>query len=120
MPVSGEPGALASTRAILRRWLAEGGATETETNDITMACNEACENAIEHAYGLGSDIFDVTFSRSCRTVELVVRDYGSWQENPSSRDRGRGLPLMRELMDEVEVQVGPNGTSVRLGGGWRR
>ncbi|MDQ3677674.1 MAG: SpoIIE family protein phosphatase, partial [Actinomycetota bacterium] len=113
LPVSGEPGALAATRAILRRWLSEAGAGDMETHDITMACNEACENAIEHAYGLGSDILDVEFARSRRRIEIFVRDYGTWQTS-TSHDRGRGLPLMRELMDDVDVQTSSNGTCVRL------
>lgn len=113
MPVSGEPGALSSARAILRRWLDEAGATEMESHDITMACNEACENAIEHAYGLGVDVFDVEFARSGRKVEILVRDYGTWK-TITTADRGRGLPLMRELMDTVDVQATASDTSVRL------
>ncbi len=30
------------------------------------------------------------------------------------RDRGLGLELMRRLVDDVDVQSGPNGTTVRL------
>ncbi|MGH2840905.1 MAG: ATP-binding SpoIIE family protein phosphatase, partial [Solirubrobacteraceae bacterium] len=113
LPVSSSPGALAATRAVLRRWLTEAGADDTEMHDITMACNEACENSIEHAYGLGSDVFDVELSRSRRTIEILVRDYGTWQ-TATKRDRGRGLPLMRELMDDVDIQTSSNGTTVRL------
>ncbi|MDX6692042.1 MAG: hypothetical protein QOG15_3499 [Solirubrobacteraceae bacterium] len=113
LPVSGEPGALTATRATLRRWLRESGATEAETHDITMACNEACENAIEHAYALGADLFEVRFSRARRKVEITVADHGTWRTG-TSPDRGRGLPLMRELMDAVDVQVATNGTTVRL------
>jgi len=113
LPVWGEPGALAALRAMLRRWLEEAGATWIETHDITMACNEACENAIEHAYDLGADIFDVEFARSRRKVEIVVRDYGTWSTS-TSEDRGRGLPLMRRLMDEVDIEPGPSGTIVTL------
>ena len=113
LQVCGEPGALAAMRAILRRWLGEAGATELETHDITMACNEACENAIEHAYELSSDPFDVELQRARRKVEIVVRDRGTWRTS-TSPDRGRGLALMRELMDEVDVAPGASGTSVRL------
>ena len=33
---------------------------------------------------------------------------------PAPPDRGLGLELMRRLVDDVEVQSGPNGTTVRL------
>ena len=56
-----------------------------------MACNEACQNAIEHGYELGADLFDV----------VLERDGGGGRRSPSattaagttttSPDRGRGL-----------------------------
>ncbi|HEV3001965.1 MAG TPA: ATP-binding protein, partial [Solirubrobacteraceae bacterium] len=109
----GEPAALASFRQALRRWLSEVGAVEQEINDITMACNEACQNAIEHAYGLSPEPFDVELSRSDGDVVIAVRDRGGWREQVSE-DRGRGLPLMRALMDDVDVEQRPTGSTVVL------
>jgi len=63
LQVAGDPGALTATRETLRRWLLEAGADAIETHDITMACNEACQNAIEHGYELGADLFDVLLER---------------------------------------------------------
>jgi PAS domain S-box-containing protein len=113
LEVSGEPGALKSTRDTLRLWLSETDPGEEEIDDITMACNEACENVVEHAYGLGEDPFNVVFERAGRDITIRVRDRGQWQTT-TGPDRGRGLELMRRLMDEVEVQQGPGGTTVRL------
>jgi anti-sigma regulatory factor (Ser/Thr protein kinase) len=42
-----------------------------------------------------------------------VRDFGSWRAERAG-DRGRGLSLMRALMDTVEVTPTPEGTTVRL------
>ncbi|HEV2062154.1 MAG TPA: SpoIIE family protein phosphatase, partial [Solirubrobacteraceae bacterium] len=109
----GEPAALSSFRQALRRWLSEGGAAEEEIQDITMACNEACQNAIEHAYGLSLEPFDVELSRDDGSVVIAVRDRGGWREHVSV-DRGRGLPLMRALMDDVEVAQRPTGSTVVL------
>jgi anti-sigma regulatory factor (Ser/Thr protein kinase) len=113
LEVSGEPGALKSTRDTLRVWLAETDADQDEIDDITMACNEACENVVEHAYGLGQDPFHVVLQRSGRDISIRVRDRGTWQTT-TGPDRGRGLELMRRLMDDVEVQQSPSGTTVEL------
>jgi anti-sigma regulatory factor (Ser/Thr protein kinase) len=113
LKVAGDPGALSSTRDMVRRWLSEAGADEVEKHDITMACNEACQNAIEHAYGLGADLFDVVLERTGADVAITVRDQGSWKST-TSPDRGRGIELMRELMDGVDVDGGEMGSTIAL------
>jgi PAS domain S-box-containing protein len=113
LEVSGEPGALKATRDTLRLWLDQTGATQDEVDDITLACNEACENVVEHAYAHGDDPFYVVFERVGRDVCVCVRDRGTWQTT-TDPNRGRGIELMRRLMDDVELQPGPNGTTVRL------
>ncbi len=113
LEVSGEPGALKSTRDTLRLWLSETNASQDESDDITMACNEACENVVEHAYGLGADPFQVVFERTGDEICICVRDRGTWQTT-TGPERGRGLELMRRLMDDVDVQATPSGTTVRL------
>ncbi|MDX6676540.1 MAG: hypothetical protein QOE31_592 [Solirubrobacteraceae bacterium] len=113
LEVAGDPGALSATRDTVRRWLSESGADGAEMHDITMACNEACQNAIEHAYGLGADLFDVLLERSDAEVTVTVRDRGRWRTT-TSPDRGRGLQLMRELMDVVDVESGETGSTVAL------
>ena len=40
--------------------------------------------------------------RGRRLLEIGVRDRGTWREPQATSERGRGLPLMRKLMDEVE------------------
>ncbi len=113
LKVAGDPGALTATRETVRRWLTEAGANAVETHDITMACNEACQNAIEHAYELGADLFDVVLERTGADVSITVRDHGGWKST-TSPDRGRGLELMRELMDAVDVDGGELGSTIAL------
>jgi anti-sigma regulatory factor (Ser/Thr protein kinase) len=113
LKVAGDPGALTASRDTVRRWLGEAGADPVETHDITMACNEACQNAIEHAYELGADLFDVVLERSGPDVSITIRDHGSWKST-TSPDRGRGLELMRELMDGVDVDASDLGSTVAL------
>ena len=113
LEVSGEPGALKSTRDTLRLWLSETVASIDEAEDVVMACNEACENVVEHAYGLHDDPFQVIFERTGDELCICVRDRGTWQTT-TGPERGRGLELMRKLMDDVDVTGGANGTTVKL------
>ena len=107
------PEALASMRGLLRRWLRHAGAGDQETAEIVTACGEAATNAIEHAGAAGDVPFEVAGRLEGRRVDLTVRDRGAWR-SPRQGDRGRGLSLMRALMDQVEVSPGPDGTRVRL------
>ena len=114
LQASGEATGLFAMRQTLRRWLREQGADAEEAEDVVMACNEACENAIEHGYDFGNDLFDVQFVRDGDEVAIAVRDRGTWREPQERPGRGRGLPLMRKLMDSVEVQPRPGGTTVLM------
>jgi PAS domain S-box-containing protein len=108
-----EPESLAPMRSMLRRWLSHAGAGELEIAEITTACGEAATNAIEHAGMSGDTRFEVSGSRSGGEVEIAVRDQGSWREERPG-DHGRGLDLMRTLMDTVAVEPSPEGTTVSL------
>jgi anti-sigma regulatory factor (Ser/Thr protein kinase) len=46
-------------------------------------------------------------------VLLTITDSGGWREQRDD-DRGRGLDLIRALMDAVEVEPGEDGTVVRM------
>ena len=107
------PEALVSIRRILRRWLAFHGAGEEELHDVVVACQEACANAVEHAYGPGHAYFVVDADHLDSRIRVTVRDQGHWRP-PRGSHRGRGLPLMRALMDSVDVDHGTEGTVVVL------
>jgi GAF domain-containing protein/anti-sigma regulatory factor (Ser/Thr protein kinase) len=102
------PDSLAGIRTLLRRWLRVNGAAEAELYDITVAAQEACANAIEHAYGPGAASFTVEADHADGEVRIVVRDQGRWRA-PRGEHRGRGLSLMRSLMDDVQVTAGEQG-----------
>jgi anti-sigma regulatory factor (Ser/Thr protein kinase) len=108
-----EPEALAAMRGLLRRWLHQAEGTDQEIAEITTACGEAATNAIEHAGSGGGAPFEVAGTVTGHEVEITVRDYGAWRQ-PRDGDQGRGLSLMRALMDSVDVDPGAEGTSVRL------
>ncbi|MFL5871378.1 MAG: SpoIIE family protein phosphatase [Solirubrobacterales bacterium] len=111
--LSARPDQLIVVRRALRRWLAGSDATDADVSATVIAANEACSNAIEHAYALSEASFGVEAQRGHDTVEVTVRDSGSWRE-PRGDHRGRGLSLMRATMDEVEVAPSTGGTTVRL------
>jgi anti-sigma regulatory factor (Ser/Thr protein kinase) len=108
-----EPESLAPMRSLLRRWLSHAGAGELEIAEITTACGEAATNAIEHA-GTGNGArFEVSGRREGAEVVVSIRDHGSWRSERED-DHGRGLELMRTLMDTVAVEPGEQGTTVSL------
>jgi PAS domain S-box-containing protein len=108
-----EPESLAPIRSMLRRWLAHAGADDLEIAEITTACGEAATNAIEHAGTSNGARFEVSGQREGAEIEIAVRDHGSWRSERED-DHGRGLELMRTLMDTVAVEPGEQGTTVSL------
>jgi anti-sigma regulatory factor (Ser/Thr protein kinase) len=107
------PNRLAELRRRLTAWLAAHGATPAEANDIVLAAHEAAMNAIEHAYGPGDA--EITVSAAVRDdgIEIAVHDSGRWRD-ARSEHRGRGRSIMSALMDDVSVDTGPTGSTVRL------
>jgi PAS domain S-box-containing protein len=108
-----EPESLASMRALLRRWLSHARGTDREIAEVVTACGEAATNAIEHAGAGGAAPFEVSGALDGDEVRLAIRDYGAWRPAREG-DQGRGLTLMRALMDTVEVTPTPEGTTVLL------
>ncbi|HVF78928.1 MAG TPA: SpoIIE family protein phosphatase [Solirubrobacteraceae bacterium] len=109
-----EPGALRSLRALLRRWLGQAEASDADVHAIVMACSEACTNAIEHAGAAPDETIAFEAILSEGEVEIVVRDRGHWREGRPPSDQGRGLELIDALMDDVQLETSPEGTTIRL------
>jgi PAS domain S-box-containing protein len=114
MNLPSEPSALLSLRALLRRWLAHADAAEGDVHAIVMACSEACTNAIEHAGAAPDETIAFEAVLGDSEVDVVVRDRGHWREGRSPGDHGRGLELIDALMDDVQLEAAPDGTTVRL------
>ncbi|HEX2297039.1 MAG TPA: ATP-binding protein, partial [Pseudonocardiaceae bacterium] len=77
---------------------------------------EACANSLEHAGGFDPGaVATVTGTATAEEVELQITDYGGWKPAAAgSGDRGRGLLLMRRMMDEITISADGSGTTVRL------
>ncbi|HEX8744529.1 MAG TPA: SpoIIE family protein phosphatase [Thermoleophilaceae bacterium] len=108
-----DPEALVLARRSLAQWLEAAHATRREAYELSVACGEACANAIEHAYPPGRAAFQLDAERADGGVEITVTDNGRWR-SPRSENRGRGLDLMRALTDELDVESSAAGTRVRL------
>jgi anti-sigma regulatory factor (Ser/Thr protein kinase) len=110
-----EPAAARLLRERLRIWLDEAGADEEPAADVVAACAEAFANAVQHPLRPTCETIDVHGEFRDWTVVLTVHDYGTVQVTPFvSRPGHYGLVLMQVLMDSVEVNRSPDGTTVTL------
>lgn len=112
-----DPREVAPVRHRLREWLQGSGFTEDEATDLVLAVSEAVNNSVEHAYpGPARGTVEVSAHiGDDGAVHVDVTDHGQWRVPPPAlTTRGRGLLLMRESVDEVEIDRSANGTTVRL------
>jgi serine phosphatase RsbU (regulator of sigma subunit)/anti-sigma regulatory factor (Ser/Thr protein kinase) len=104
---------LATIRHLVRRWVAANNGTDDDCSAFAIAVSEACANAIEHAYGPEDATISVRAEIEGDTATVDVSDRGRWRESRSG-NRGRGIPVMREFMDDVAIETGDEGTTVQL------
>jgi anti-sigma regulatory factor (Ser/Thr protein kinase)/putative methionine-R-sulfoxide reductase with GAF domain len=113
MTLPARPNVLGGLRNTLGRWLQAAGADEDELFDITLSASEAATNAVEHAYGAREATFTVSCERDGPQVTITIHDSGRWRTTRPIRG-GRGLQIMRSLLDHVEVNSSQEGTSVTM------
>jgi GAF domain-containing protein/anti-sigma regulatory factor (Ser/Thr protein kinase) len=99
-------------RAALRRWLTGAGVTEHEAYEILVATSEACSNAIKHGAPEATH-FELKAELN-GNVDIVVTSSGRWHERRPSAPGGRGLDIMRQFMDDTEVDGGADVTQIRM------
>ena len=115
--MSADGGHVRLFRRKLSQWLSGDHLQADVVDDLVMATSEALENCCDHAYsgGHGAGTMTLTASQADDRLVITVADDGSWQlEGAETGHRGRGLTMMRELVDDVAIEVGPGGTSLAL------
>lgn len=90
-------------------------------NDLVLAVNEALANVAEFAYRhsahTGTVQVRAEYDRVTSILTITVADSGSWRgsgEREDKRTRGRGIPLMEALSDEMGIDAGDHGTTVSM------
>ena len=109
-----DPAALADLRRRLRTWLELRGLMEEERHDAVLAVSEACNNAIEHAYRAKPGTIHLRLEHSEGALAIRIEDRGGWHTPTPSIERGRGLPLIRAVMDMTTIEHDERGTCVTL------
>jgi serine/threonine-protein kinase RsbW len=107
-------------RHLVRATLHEAGASPDDIVVIELAVSEACSNAVQHA-GRG-DEYQVSLALSPDGCTVRISDEGvgfdAAGEGPAVVDRvqdaetGRGLAIIRALVDQVRVDSRPGGGTV--------
>ena len=86
--------------------------------DVKLAMSEAVTNAIQHGSSSPSDPIEIVVAVERGALVFEVRDSGCLRPSVVHHDdfaeSGRGLEVMRVLMDEVHLQQGDNGTLMRF------
>jgi PAS domain S-box-containing protein len=107
---------LGPLRRQLTAWLRNAGVPDPLAGDIVLVINEACTNSIEHAYrGHSVGTMRLEVESIDGEVRALTSDHGSWKPPAANPGHGgRGLMLIRELGDWVEVDSSPTGTTIKV------
>lgn len=108
-------------RHILRHTLSEFGVSAECVGDVELAVTEAAANVIDHADG--DDQYEITVSVDEQQCRIKVIDTGTGFDGSAAptempagtAEDGRGILLMRALMDSIRFESRPEeGTVVHL------
>lgn len=112
-----DAGQLAPTRAALRGWLSRARMAPERTMEVLVAAGEAVANAIEHGHRHSPQgTVSVLATAMVDHVQLIITDTGAWKnpQQPADIRRGRGIGIMRSLMQDVTITQSLTGTTVHL------
>ena len=93
--------------------------------EVKMALIEACINAIEHSQAKDGRI-NITFEPGDDELRVQISDKGKGFDMEKARKelqerrargekrRGWGMAIMKELMDDVDIESNENGTTITM------
>lgn len=117
MSFPAESSQLAPVRKTLRGWLAQCDLPPTTVQNVLVAAGEACANAIEHGHrDAPGDAIHLRAEAYVDNLHLTIADTGRWKapQPELNTHRGRGMGLMRAVMQQVTITPGPSGTTVDM------
>jgi serine/threonine-protein kinase RsbW len=95
-------------------------------DELKLALIEACINAFEHSNSKDNKLY-IKFIMQSNELTVIIKDNGkgfdtgSIELNPkienklkSTYKRGWGLMLIKKLMDKVEIESSPEGTTLKM------
>ena len=108
-------------RRVLRQAMGTLGVEEECIGDVELALTEACSNVLNHAVDAEEYEVSAGIDGDMCVIEVVDRGAGfdsdalGHADAEHSAEGGRGIQIMRALVDRVEFQSSqPAGTLVRL------
>ena len=112
------PLAIPIVRRTLQRFIGRLGLDDDRAYALLTAVGEATANAVEHAYAANPGIVRLRVSSADGGLSVNIEDDGRWKQAQKRDERGRGLPLMRALMDGVEIRTNQAHTSIHMKMSW--
>ncbi|MEU9556439.1 SpoIIE family protein phosphatase [Streptomyces fumanus] len=112
-----ESSQLAPVRQALRTWLERCQLPPQTAQNVLVAAGEACANAIEHGHRHSpGEIVRLRAEAYVDDLRLVITDSGQWKtpQPEANAHRGRGMTLMKAMMQHVTVTSGAAGTTVQM------
>ena len=112
----GDPSLGALRRRVVAH-AAEAGASPARAGDLALAATELATNSLRHGGGHGRlRLWADGASLMCEVADTgLITDPLVGRRRPTSRQlHGRGLWLVQQLCDLVQVRTGPSGTVVRV------
>jgi PAS domain S-box-containing protein len=117
MDFTADASQLAPSRDALRSWLTNAGVGTEQIQDVLIATGEAVSNAIEHGHRDRPDgIVSLRATAVVDRLQVTIVDTGAWKQPRKVADisRGRGITLMRGLMEDFTIHSDDVGTTVDM------
>jgi anti-sigma regulatory factor (Ser/Thr protein kinase) len=129
LEIRSDPRLLAAVRELVREWTSSFQLDKEQEHSVVLAIDEACSNAIRHAYGGRGDCYSKLTLRSTEDyLEFTIEDSGTpccpekakkkQIERPDPEDvrpGGLGIQLIHRVFDEVDFTPGEQlGNTVRM------
>ncbi|MFF9087817.1 SpoIIE family protein phosphatase [Streptomyces sp. NPDC014991] len=117
MTFPAESSQLAPVRQALRTWLERCQLPPQTAQNVLVAVGEACANAIEHGHrDTPGEPVRLRAEAFVDDLRLVIADTGQWKtpQPEANAHRGRGMTLMKAMMQHVTVTSGAAGTTVQM------